>query len=53
MPCDPTSSFVDLRGNIDTRLTKVPDGGAIVMAAAALERLGLADRIAEVLAAGA
>ncbi len=41
--------FVELRGNISTRLTKVPPGGAIVMAVAALEVLGLTDRIAEVL----
>ena len=41
--------FVELRGNIHTRLGKIPDGGAIVMAVAALEVLGLTDRIAEVL----
>lgn len=41
--------FVELRGNIHTRLEKVPDGGAIVMAVAALEVLGLTGRIAEVL----
>jgi hydroxymethylbilane synthase len=41
--------FVELRGNIHTRLEKVPHGGAIVMAVAALEVLGLTDRIAEVL----
>ena len=33
--------FVELRGNIHTRLGKVPAGGAIVMAAAALEVLDL------------
>ncbi|MGZ6983159.1 MAG: hydroxymethylbilane synthase [Ilumatobacteraceae bacterium] len=33
--------FVELRGNIHTRLGKVPPNGAIVMAAAALEILGL------------
>ena len=43
----PDLSFVDLRGNITTRLTKIPTDGAIVMAAAALEILGLTDRIAE------
>ncbi|MFM9111873.1 MAG: hydroxymethylbilane synthase [Actinomycetota bacterium] len=43
----PDLNFVDLRGNITTRLTKVPTNGAIVMAAAALEILGLTDRIAE------
>ncbi len=46
----PDLVFVGLRGNIATRLGKVPEGGAIVMAVAALARLGLADRIAEVLA---
>ncbi|MCZ8075395.1 MAG: hydroxymethylbilane synthase [Paucibacter sp.] len=36
-----------LRGNLDTRLRKLDDGGydAIVLAAAGLKRLGLADRI--------
>jgi hydroxymethylbilane synthase len=46
----PDLRFVELRGNIQTRLSKVPDGGAIVMAAAALEVLGLTDRIAEAFA---
>jgi len=41
--------FVELRGNIDSRLSKIPQGGAIVMAVAALEILGLTDRIAELL----
>lgn len=41
--------FVELRGNIGTRLEKIPEGGAIVMAVAALEVLGLTERIAEVL----
>ena len=45
----PDLEFVELRGNIGTRLTKIPDDGAIVMAVAALEILGLTDRIAEVL----
>ena len=37
-----------LRGNLDTRLRKLDEGGyhAIVLAAAGLKRLGLADRIA-------
>jgi hydroxymethylbilane synthase len=43
----PDLEFVELRGNIHTRLEKVPDGGSIVMAVAALEILGLTDRIAE------
>jgi hydroxymethylbilane synthase len=37
----PDLTFVGLRGNIGTRLEKIPDGGAIVMAAAAVDRLGL------------
>jgi hydroxymethylbilane synthase len=39
-----------LRGNIDSRLSKIPEGGAIVMAVAALDILGLTNRIAETLA---
>jgi len=46
----PDLRFVDLRGNIPTRLSKIPDGGAIVMAVAALEILDMTDHIAEVLA---
>ena len=38
-------TFVELRGNIHTRLNKVPEGGAIVMAAAALEVLGILDDV--------
>ena len=45
----PDLSFVELRGNITTRLEKIPVDGAIVMAVAALEVLGLTDRIAQVL----
>ena len=45
----PDLDFSDLRGNITTRLEKIPAGGAIVMAAAALEVLGLTDRIAQYL----
>lgn len=45
----PDLHVVELRGNVDTRLTKIPDGGAIVMAVAPLERLGWADRLAEAL----
>jgi len=45
----PGIAFVDLRGNIQTRLAKLPEGGALVMAAVALERLGLADAVAEAL----
>lgn len=43
----PDLRFVELRGNIDTRLSKVPDDGAIVMAVAALDILAMTDRIAE------
>lgn len=46
----PDLDFRELRGNIATRLSKLPEGGAIVMAVAAMEILGLTDRIAEVLA---
>lgn len=49
----PDLHFVELRGNIHTRLTKVPAGGAIVMAVAALQVLGLDQRIAEVIAVDA
>ncbi|HMK11349.1 MAG TPA: hydroxymethylbilane synthase [Acidimicrobiales bacterium] len=45
----PDLVFVDLRGNIQTRLSKVPPDGALVMAAVALERLGLSSHVAEVL----
>jgi hydroxymethylbilane synthase len=37
----PDLTFTGLRGNIATRLDKIPPGGAIVMAAAALDRLEL------------
>lgn len=45
----PDLTFAGLRGNIATRLAQAEDFGALVMAAAALQRLGLTDRIAEVL----
>jgi hydroxymethylbilane synthase len=45
----PDLTFADLRGNIATRLQKAAGYDAIVMAAAALRRLGLADRIADLL----
>lgn len=45
----PDLVFVELRGNIDSRLSKVPEHGAIVMALAALEILELTDRIDQVL----
>ena len=43
----PDLGFAELRGNIPTRLEKAAGFDAIVLAAAALDRLGLADRIAE------
>ena len=46
----PDLRFEELRGNIATRIQKVPVGGAVVMAYAALERLGLGGLAAEVLA---
>lgn len=44
----PDLVFVGLRGNIATRLDRCPPGGAAVVAAAALQRLGLAARAATV-----
>jgi hydroxymethylbilane synthase len=45
----PDLCFQSLRGNIETRLSRVPSGGAIVVAMAALERLGLRPRPMETL----
>lgn len=45
----PDLSFTDLRGNIDTRLAKVGQVDAVVVAYAALVRLDRADQAAEVL----
>lgn len=47
----PDLTFTGLRGNIATRLSKAGEFDAIVMAAAALDRLGLdlSDRVVEVL----
>ena len=45
----PDLTFAGLRGNMATRLEKASGFDAIVVAAVALERLGLGDRIAEVL----
>lgn len=42
----PDLQFTELRGNIGTRLEKIPEGGAIVMAVAALEVLGLVHQVA-------
>jgi hydroxymethylbilane synthase len=48
----PDLVFLDLRGNLDTRLRKLDEGqfDAAVLACAGLERLGLGERIAERLA---
>jgi hydroxymethylbilane synthase len=43
----PDLNFSELRGNIETRLQKIPDGGSIVMAVSALEVLRLTSHIAE------
>lgn len=43
----PDFGFAELRGNMDTRLEKAAAFDGAVVAAAALDRLGLADRIAE------
>jgi hydroxymethylbilane synthase len=47
----PDFNIVPLRGNLDTRLRKLDEGhfDAIVLAAAGLKRLGLGDRITEIL----
>jgi hydroxymethylbilane synthase len=43
----PDLVFAELRGNVDTRLRKAADHDAIVVAAAALDRLDLGDRASE------
>lgn len=49
----PDLEFGPLRGNIETRISKAGrDFDAVVVAAAALERLGLSDRAAEVFEVG-
>lgn len=45
----PDLTFTSLRGNINTRIERVPPGGAMVTALAALRRLGLEGRASEVL----
>jgi hydroxymethylbilane synthase len=45
----PDLTFADLRGNIATRLDKASGFDAVVIAAAALDRLDLLDRAAEIL----
>jgi len=47
----PDLAILEIRGNVDTRLRKLDEGqyDAIVLAAAGLKRLGLAQRITQVL----
>lgn len=45
----PDLTFTGVRGNIATRLAKCPPGGAVVVAAAALERLGRTSEAAQIL----
>lgn len=45
----PDLTFAELRGNIDTRLSKAAQFGAVVVALAALDRLGRLDVVAEIL----
>ena len=47
----PDLTFKDLRGNVDTRIRKLEEGqyDAIVLAQAGMERLGLQDKITELL----
>jgi hydroxymethylbilane synthase len=45
----PDLTFVGLRGNMDTRIAAAADHGAVVVAMAALDRLGRSDQAAEVL----
>jgi hydroxymethylbilane synthase len=48
---DPLLQIVPLRGNVNTRLRKLDEGGydAIILAAVGLKRLGLGERIASLL----
>ncbi|HEY9762774.1 MAG TPA: hydroxymethylbilane synthase [Trichocoleus sp.] len=47
----PHLAFKDIRGNLNTRLKKLDDGGydAIILAAAGLNRMDMSDRIHEIL----
>jgi hydroxymethylbilane synthase len=51
----PDLTFVELRGNMGTRVARGEDGsvGAVVVALAAMERLGWSGRVSEVLAVSA
>jgi hydroxymethylbilane synthase len=48
----PDLTFAGLRGTMETRLSKASNFGAIVVAVAALERLGRMSEVAEVLSTG-
>ncbi len=45
----PDLTYTDLRGNVETRLSRAARSGAAVMALAALDRLDLTEHVAEVL----
>lgn len=47
----PHLTFKDIRGNLNTRLRKLDEGGydAIILAVAGLQRMGMGDRIHEIL----
>lgn len=49
----PGLEFVELRGNVDTRLRKLDEGeyDAVILAVAGLTRLGFSDRVREAIAA--
>lgn len=51
LACHPDLQVLDLRGNVDTRLRRLDEGNfdAIILAAAGLKRLGLSDRIRQIL----
>jgi len=49
----PDLRFAPLRGNVGTRLARCPPGGALVVAKAALDRLGVVEPPGEVLATSA
>ncbi|MDA8381181.1 MAG: hydroxymethylbilane synthase [Actinomycetota bacterium] len=46
----PDLTFCELRGNVGSRISKVPRGGAVVVAVAALDRLGRRAEATEILA---
>lgn len=48
---NPDFTIIDIRGNMNTRLAKMDNGycDAMIMAAAGLQRLGLEDRITEII----